>query len=196
MVRVNYSLEFKLKVINIYTNAVPKVSLGHIERVTKVKRQVTSGWIKTKDLLEAQVGKRNRTRLPNTVQRSVCSATEEKLKDWIVLNRVDGACIDGATIKSKAKEFCSELHPIDTPDRIEFKASCGWLSNFCNRNRFSVRRITTTGRDLPHNTLDRLASFYTNIALEFEKFSYVNAGILNMDESALYLDAPCMLSIL
>ncbi len=30
MVRANYSLEFKLKIIDIYTNAVPKVSLGQL----------------------------------------------------------------------------------------------------------------------------------------------------------------------
>ena len=55
MVRKNYSLDFKLRIINIYSNAVPKVSLGHMERITKVKRQVISGWIKSKDLIEAQV---------------------------------------------------------------------------------------------------------------------------------------------
>ena len=90
MVRTNYSLEFKLRVINIYANAIPKVSLGHIERVTKVKRQVISGWIKSKDLIKGQASKRNRTRLPNKIQKCVCHETEKRLKDWIVLNRKDG----------------------------------------------------------------------------------------------------------
>ena len=89
------------------------------------------------------------------------------MKHWIIRNRTDEACIDGGTIQSKATEFYLELNPLGTPDRQEFNASCGWLSNFCRRYIFSVRRITTTRRDLPHNTLDRLTNFYTNLALEF-----------------------------
>ena len=191
MVRTNYSLEFKLRVINIYANAIPKVSLGHIERVTKVKRQVISGWIKSKDLIIGQASKRNRTRLPNKIQKCISHETEKRVKDWIILNRKDGACIDGSSIKSKAKEFYLEQHPLGSPNRKNFNASCGWLSNFCRRHNFSVRRITTSGRDLPHDTLDRMACFYTNIATELLKFDYAEAAILNMDESALYLDTPC-----
>lgn len=198
MVRTTHSIEFKSRVIHIYLTASPKVSLGHMERVTKVKRQVISGWLKNKDAIQAQQGKRVRTRLPNKNPKCLCPAMELKLKDWIITNRNLGACIDGTLIKSKAKEFYLEINPVpdetdqpEEPAYITFSASCTWLNLFCSRNNFSLRRITTTGRDLPHDSLDRLNKFFHKISDEFQKYSYPEAAVLNMDESALYLDAPC-----
>ena len=51
-----------------------------------------------------------------------------------------------------------------------------------------MRRITTFVRVLLNDIIERLASFYTNIALEFQKFYFEEAAILNIDESALYLE--------
>ena len=129
------------------------------------------------------------------LQFKIQYAMEVKLKDWIITNRNLGACIDGPTIKAKAQEFFLEINPVpdetDQPVYVTFKASCAWLNLFCGRHNFSLRRITTTGRDLPHDSLYRLNEYFHKISEEFHKYSYPEAAILNIDESALYLDAPC-----
>ena len=56
MVRIKYSLEYKWRVVNLFLNASPKVSLGKMERITNIQRQLISGWNKNKDKLEEQVG--------------------------------------------------------------------------------------------------------------------------------------------
>ena len=43
MVRIKYSLEYKWRVVNLFLNASPKVSLGKMERITNIKRQLISG---------------------------------------------------------------------------------------------------------------------------------------------------------
>ena len=137
MVRTTHSIEFKSRVIHTYLNTSPKVSLGHMERVTQIKRQVISGWLKNKVSIQAQQGKRSRTRLPNKNQKCLCPAMEVKLKDWIITNRNLGACIDGTLIKSKAKEFYLEINPVpdetDQPEQpayVTFSASCSWMNLF------------------------------------------------------------------
>ena len=42
MVRTKYSLEYKWRVVNIFLNASSKESLGKMERITKIKRQLIS----------------------------------------------------------------------------------------------------------------------------------------------------------
>ena len=88
MVRTKYSLEYKWRVVNIFLNASPKVSLGKMERITNIKRQLISGWIKNKDKLEEQVGKRYRSRLPNVKDSCLYPLTEAILKDWIISNKL------------------------------------------------------------------------------------------------------------
>ena len=51
MNRKNYSLEFKWRIVNIFLNASPRVSLGKFERITNIKRQLITKWIKNKDKL-------------------------------------------------------------------------------------------------------------------------------------------------
>ena len=85
-----------------------------------------------------------------------------KLKDAIVQERALGVCISGFVIRVKALEieraFCNQMNK-----PFLFKASNCWLANFLRRNRFVLRRITTTGRDLPENAIDTLLAFIVNL---------------------------------
>ena len=99
---------------------------------------------------------------------------ETELKKWVLEMRECDVCVDGDTIKAKATEIYDNIHPATGPvdlyfndicskQREAFEASSGWLSNFCRRNSLSYRRITTTGRDLPKNTIDRIQGFYLKV---------------------------------
>jgi hypothetical protein len=72
----------------------------------------------------------------------------------------------------------------------EFKASGGWLRNFLKRKNLVLRRITTTGRDLPTNTLQTVKEFinkyselntenpYRNIKSIFPYRFYISSYVL------------------
>ena len=72
-----------------------------------------------------------------------------------------------------------------------FKASNGWLFNFLRRNRFVLRRITTTGRELPENAIDTILSFIADMEKTFGGQVDIDFdSIINMDESSIYIDMP------
>ena len=49
----------------------------------------------------------------------------------------------------------------------KFYASDGWLHGFLRRKNYTLRRITTTGRDLPKDFLETINQFHQDCALNF-----------------------------
>ena len=96
--------------------------------------------------------------------------------------RENGGIVSGLYIKLKALKYMQENHP-----NVQFKASDGWLRNFNKRNGFTLRRVTTTGREMPENTLEILLKHLD----ECEKLltGIDRNQILNMDETSIYLDS-------
>lgn len=75
-----------------------------------------------------------------------------------------------------------EKHP-----NIQFKASDGWLRNFNNRNGFTLRRVTTTGKEMPENTLEIIKKHLNECE---QLLTGIDRNqIINMDETAIYLDS-------
>ena len=98
-----------------------------------------------------------------------------------------GCCLSGFTLKVKALEILRELGQFDG----KFYASDGWLHGFLRRKNYKLRRITTTGRDLPKDFLETINQFHQDCALNFiddDEFD-LNA-LINMDETSIYLDKP------
>ena len=62
---------------------------------------------------------------------------------------------------------------------LVFKASRGWLINFCKRRNFVLRRVSTTGRDLPTNAIDHIYMFYKQNSKLIEEHNFIEAQILN-----------------
>ena len=88
------------------------------------------------------------------------------LEDWIIQQRALGVCVSGFVIRVKALELeraiCEQMNK-----QCLFKASNGWLFNFLRRNRFVLRRITTTDRELPENAIDTILSFNADMEKTF-----------------------------
>ncbi len=62
---------------------------------------------------------------------------------------------------------------------------------FLRRKNFTLRRITTTGRDLPSDFLETIVQFHKDceiIVIDDDEF-YANA-LINMDETIVYVDKP------
>ena len=72
----------------------------------------------------------------------------------------------------------------------ESKAFDGWLSNFCTRRGYVLRRVSSCGRELPKDCLNIIFKFYSDLTKIIQDNSFEKGQILNMDESCKYLDAP------
>ena len=117
---------------------------------------------------------------------------ESRLNQWIMEKRSEGAIINGLIVQRKAITIMNE---INHPESLTFRASRGWLQNFFKRHQFVLRRITTSGRDLPENALNIIQDFFAecNISIrELKRRHNRNwrSMIFNMDETAIYLGAP------
>ena len=71
-----------------------------------------------------------------------------------------------------------------------FKACDGWFSNFLFRWNYVLRRISTTGRELPSDTYASCQSWVDDWQLIFKKIGQDLTKIYNMDETSIYLDFP------
>jgi len=92
-----------------------------------------------KVLLETK-NKKNRA-IVGRKETAIYVEAEKQISAWIHDARKKGAIVNGFSIQTKVRELLKEKDPF-------FKASTGWLRKFLKRNDFSLRRITTTGRDL------------------------------------------------
>ncbi len=77
---------------------------------------------------------------------------ENYLDAWAQELREAGCCLSGFTLKFKALEILRKLGQFDG----KFLATDGWLRDFFHRKNYTLRRITTTGRDLPNDFLIKL----------------------------------------
>ncbi len=80
------------------------------------------------------------------------------MSTWIETKRSAVCCVGGFVIRVKAMEIIQE-HCERNNIPCNFKASVGWLLNLLRRNKFVLRRITTTGRDLPENSIETILKF-------------------------------------
>ncbi len=139
-------------------------------------------WYKNKEAILDSYNQSNRFRVRSKKDRSKHKDMEAELVEIIKTMRENGGIVSGLYIKLKALKYMQENHP-----NVQFKASDGWLRNFNKRNGFTLRRVTTTGREMPENTLEILLKHLD----ECEKLlTGINRNqILNMDETSIYLNS-------
>ena len=82
-----------------------------------------------------------------------------------------------------------EAKRIAQEDGIDnFAGSRGWLYNFLCRHDYSLRRINSTGKDLPKDISANIQKFHNKCQEKREK--YTRSQIYNWDESFVQLDSP------
>ena len=101
---------------------------------------------------------------------------EAELYDYIIDQRDQGFCVTGGMIRAVALRILAGSN---------FQASNGWLTRFLCRHRLAVRRITTSGRDLPANIGATINAFLN----ECEPFMDILFGFFGLD--FLFDQAPC-----
>lgn len=172
-----FSLAFKIKIVNFYESLqdgrpIRERSLGFVCKTAHIHRQSLKKWIDSKPALMVQHQKHGRKKIKSKKERCECEAMELKLMNWIDTKRNEGVCIDGTSIISRGKQIYDEIHPeIEPPNffkvcdkaRKSFLFSRGWLEKFLERRNYTMRRITSTGRDLPADTLKRINIYYNEV---------------------------------
>ena len=81
---------------------------------------------------------------------------EDALDEWTQELREGGCCISGFTLKVKALRIQRETSQYNGT----LSASDRWLRGFLRRKDYTLRRITTTGRNLPSDFLETIDQFH------------------------------------
>ena len=106
---------------------------------------------------------------------------EHALERFIHDQRALGHVVTGGMIRAEAVRLLSGTN---------FSASNGWLNRFLHRKRFSFRRVTTSGRDLPANAAATVKTFLSECGAAYQQPGFDRDSLLNGDETSIYLDPP------
>jgi hypothetical protein len=98
---------------------------------------------------------------------------------------LNGLPVAGITLQAEMRSVVDREHPELSINGTPFKASDEWFSNFCKRNRLSRRKITTSGRPFPTNSVEILAEWVKDIndcidEFEFNPIEIVNKILLHL----------------
>ncbi|CAF1085979.1 unnamed protein product [Brachionus calyciflorus] len=185
--RIRRTLHFKKKVISFHKNgnSINKTALEF-----QLDRRVVSRWIKVETKIINTKLQRNRFAVSSEKNNAMYPAMENQLANWISEKRNLGCCITAHSIKSKAIECFNELYKNTEEGMYEFQCSNGWLNNFLKRKNFTLRRITTSGRELPKDSINIIKSFFTECQKVTNESDFEPEILFNMDETTIYLDFP------
>ena len=103
-----FLVAFKIKIIRYFESLQGRPnkerSLGFVSKKAKISRQSLRSWLKNKDILVAQFKKHDRKKIKSIVDRCEC-----EVKNWVVEQRENGACLDGCAIKCKAIQLYNDI---------------------------------------------------------------------------------------
>ncbi|CAF1149533.1 unnamed protein product, partial [Brachionus calyciflorus] len=185
--RIRYNLENKAKVLYFHKQGN---SINKCAKHLSIDRRLISKWIKLEPTILSTKLKCKKYAVPSSTNKSHFPTMETHLYNWIMENRIKGVCLSGTVIKAKAAEFYHQYYVLTNQSNVEFKSSSGWFTNFCKRKNLVLRRITTSGRDLPYNTIEIVRIFFTECQILVNSPDFEPGFILNMDETSIYLDFP------
>lgn len=123
-------------------------------------RRTITKWLKNSSRIEETRFKRKRFCVKPSVDMSLYPALETQLYNWFIEKRSKGCCVSGLTLQLKALELFKTIYENTNEANTEFKTSQGWLVNFCNCKNLALRRTTSSGRDLPKNTVRIVKEFF------------------------------------
>jgi len=155
--------------------------------LTGIDRKTLKRWWDKREEYASSRHKKSAAKLSSEKFKGKYPEMENNLDAWAQELREAGCCLSGFTLKVKALGILRELGQFDG----KFYASDGWLHGFLRRKNYTLRRITTTGRELPKDFLETINQFHQDCELNFiDDDEFDLDALLNMDETSIYLDKP------
>ena len=108
---------------------------------------------------------------------------EEQLFQWITEHRTQDHCVSGRMIRLRALQITNDFYAVHN----NFSASEGWFHRFLRRHKLALRRVTTSGRDLPSNVGQIIEHFLENSQNEFIVPNFNLRNVANMDETSNFI---------
>jgi hypothetical protein len=181
----------KERIINVMkANINAKTNNPNFTRVfnlTGIDRKTLKRWWDKREEYASSRYKNSAEKLGSEKYTGKFLEMENDLDAWAQELREAGCCLSGFTLKVKALEILRKLGQFDG----KFLATDGWLRGFLHRKNYTLRRITTTGRDLPKDFLETINQFHQDCALNFiDDDEFDPNTLVNMDETSIYIDKP------
>ena len=151
---------YKKFVIRHYENSKVK-SKRNTAKVFGIGRSTIIEWIQDKEKIMEQKSllRRNHSKTDKQ-KRALYTDTEVKVFEWFASQRANSIVMTVPGLQNKMNELMKTMHPDDS---IIFKCSRGWVQNFMKRYDLTIRRITTSGRELPKNCAELINGFLNEV---------------------------------
>ena len=120
-------------------------------------------------------------RLRGVGRKLVCPEMNEKIMDWLVVQRGLGLRVSRRMIQEKGRTIFAELNASEH----EFK---GWLNKFLGRHGLSLRRRTTIAQKDPEMLLEKIVNFVMFLSRKIDELNLLPSSIIAMDETSLWFD--------
>ena len=170
--------------INAKTN---NPNFTRVFNLTGIDRKTLKRWWDKREEYASSSYKNSAEKLRSEKYTGKFPEMENDLDAWAQELREAGCCLSGFTLKVKALEILRKLGQFDG----KFLATDGWLRGFLHRKNYTLRRIKTTGRDLPKDFLETINQFHQDCALNFINDDEFDPNTLvHMDETKIYIDKP------
>ena len=169
-----YSLAFKLHVVAHANDH----SLRSTSRHFGLERKTIREWIRQANTIQEQNRLHYRHRVPKH-DGAAHPEMENAVYDMVMDRRAAGICVTGGMIRAEALQIMADTN---------FSASNGWPTRFLPRKRLVVRRVTTSGRELPKDAGVQVDQFLSECAREYQVDGFDRDSLLNGDETSIYMD--------
>ena len=123
-------------------------------------------------------------RLRGAGRKLMCPEMDEKIMDWLVVQRGLGLRVSRRMIQEKGRTIFVELNASEH----EFKGSTGWLNKFLDRHGLSLRRRTTIAQEDPEMLLEKIVNFVMFVSRKIDELNVSPSNIIAMDETSLWFD--------
>jgi len=149
-----------------------------------LERKQVRDWVRNHQSYQQQSFLHTRYRV---ARADMCQhpAMENDLFAWIMDKRASGLCVTAGMIRAEALRLLPNGN---------FSASNGWLDRFMKRKRLTIRRITTSGRELPRDAPIQINQFLAKCE-PYMQMDFDRDSLLNADETSIYIDPPTRQSV-
>ena len=178
------SIRFKLEVID-YFKSSERPSKRKTAHYFQICPNMVRKYLNKESELRVAFDKRKTRTL--TRRTGFFEAEELKVLSWFNELRLAKIPVSGLSIKNEMRITVQANHLVL---KKKFTASDGWLHNFLKRRRLTRRRITTSGRPLPDDSLEIIDNYLDDLNNLIEDYRFHPFEILAMDETTVYMDAP------